>query len=172
MQIITRDLWLGRASMELGTLFEQAGSRIEDDPLVTTTSSCRDCAERMERSKRSPLGFTISRWDTPDGVNRIFISHLLADKIDVLGVLVHELCHVADDCESGHRGRFVRIARSVGLVGKPRTAHAGEGLRRFLKALDLPDYPATGRGTSGDSPAVLVIDADLGFCVACWRSHR
>ena len=45
-----------------------------------------------------------------------------------LEVLTHELVHVADKNESGHRGRFARIARRIGLEGKLTQTHAGKRL--------------------------------------------
>jgi hypothetical protein len=54
-----------------------------------------------------------------DGVSQLFISPVLGgNPLDMMGVLVHELIHAVDDCESGHKGAFGKMARKVGLEGK------------------------------------------------------
>ena len=84
-------------------------------------------------------------WSTAsaDGVSQVFVSPILADPVDVLATLAHELVHAFDDCKSGHKGAFTRIARAVGLTGKMTATVAGPELAETLKAIaaDLGDYP-------------------------------
>ena len=85
-------------------------------------------------------------WNTcaaADGVPQIFISPVLGDSIKVLETLVHELVHALDDCESGHRGAFRRIALNVGLEGKMTATHAGGPLWSDLVLIRgyLGSYP-------------------------------
>src|SRR5947209_2367227 len=54
-----------------------------------------------------------------DGTPQIFISPRLADSIEVLGTLLHELVHAAVGCQYGHRKEFSQAARRVGLDGPP-----------------------------------------------------
>jgi hypothetical protein len=92
-----------------------------------------------------------------DGVVQVFVSPVLDDAVRVLDVLMHELVHAADDCQNGHKGPFVRIARAIGLEGKPTATVAGDDLREDLEAIlgELGPYPhaALGRPMDGaDGP--------------------
>lgn len=68
-----------------------------------------------------------------DGTNEIFVSPAIDDSLEVLEAVVHELIHYTDDCESGHKGHFARVARQVGLVGKLTATKAGGGLVSSLQ---------------------------------------
>ena len=83
---------------------------------------------RGSRGGRSSFGACYPRAQSADGSNEIYISPELSDPYDVLSVLAHELCHAADDCRDGHRGRFVRLARGIGLEGPLTATHAGAEL--------------------------------------------
>lgn len=61
-----------------------------------------------------------------DGNNHVFICPTLANPVEVLNVLLHELIHVSDDCVSGHRGHFVEVMRMFGLGGKATATTPGE----------------------------------------------
>lgn len=67
-----------------------------------------------------------------DGFHQIFLSPMLKNWQDILETLVHELIHAIDDCASGHKGAFAKMARQVGLEGKLTATHAGSDLRRQL----------------------------------------
>jgi hypothetical protein len=69
------------------------------------------------------------------GVNEIFISPRIADRpAQMLDILVHEAVHASDDCASGHKGHFARVARAVGLEGKMTATHAGPELAKWIEA--------------------------------------
>jgi hypothetical protein len=68
-----------------------------------------------------------------DGVNEVFISPLLDDPVEVAQVLVHEMIHVADNCEHGHKGPFVVAMKALGLEGKPTATEAGDLFRAAIK---------------------------------------
>jgi hypothetical protein len=78
-----------------------------------------------------------------DGVSQVFISPVLDDAPTVLAVLTHELIHALDDCQHGHRGRFVKVARRIGLEGPATATHAGDALALRLLgiAASLGPYP-------------------------------
>lgn len=85
-------------------------------------------------------------WSTrlaDDALNHIFIVPSLGDPVEVLDVLVHELVHAVDDCLHHHGKEFKKIAKSVGLEGAMRSAHAGKVLRDRLTTLaaELGPYP-------------------------------
>lgn len=69
-----------------------------------------------------------------DGVSQIFVSPVLADGVDVLGTLLHELVHASIGCQHGHRAPFSQAARKVGLEGPPTTTIVSKDLRPLLES--------------------------------------
>lgn len=67
-----------------------------------------------------------------DGVSQIFVSPVLADSVDVLGTLLHELVHASIGCQHGHRAPFSQAARKVGLDGPPTATVVGKQLQPLL----------------------------------------
>lgn len=76
-----------------------------------------------------------------DGVPQIFISPAIADPIEVLGILLHELVHVATP-GAGHKAPFSRLAKPLGLEGKMTATKVGADLKKRLNTLikKLGDY--------------------------------
>ena len=89
------------------------------------------------------LGVCINATASADDHFEVFINPSIDNSFQALDILCHELCHVADRNESGHKGRFVRIARGIGLVGKPTQCLAGSTLKGKLDTIInlLGDYP-------------------------------
>jgi len=87
--------------------------------------------------KSRTVGECWARSASDDGVNQIFISpvHGSADTAEVLGALLHEMVHAVDDCESGHRKNFIRVARAAGFVAKWTTLNLGPELAERLEGL-------------------------------------
>ncbi len=78
-------------------------------------------------SAQSRIGECWPRQASKAGYNEIFISPLIDNPVRALDVLTHELIHAIDDCQHGHRKEFSRIAKAVGLEGKPTSTYAGGG---------------------------------------------
>lgn len=72
----------------------------------------------------------------------VFISPLLADGVEVLATLVHELCHAIKP-GAKHGPAFKRMMNAVGLEGKATGTHAGDALKEKLSAIvaKLGAYP-------------------------------
>lgn len=77
---------------------------------------------------RKVIGFCYVKRCSGDGVNEIFVTPAMDKSLLILGVLVHELIHATDNCESGHRGFFRKTALAVGLEGKMTATISGEAL--------------------------------------------
>lgn len=88
------------------------------------------------QSKKA-IGECWTKAASTDNTNEIFISPYEDDSAAILATLVHELIHAADDCQSGHKNFFARMARKVGLVGRLTATTAGEALNE--KLLDIVD---------------------------------
>lgn len=135
--IATREAWLETAVVALQShVFDQADLTI---PHVKVS-----CSWPGGGSPRKRIGECWARRCSPLSVNEIFISPKLADPVEVLGVLVHELVHAVDDCKHDHKAPFRRMARDVGLEGKPTSTTASAALVAVFKEEILPklgDYP-------------------------------
>ncbi len=81
---------------------------------------------------KSAIGECWKKEASEDNTTEIFISPAHNDSLEVLATLVHELIHYCDNCNSGHKGFFKRVARASGLEGKLTATTAGDTL-----ALDL-----------------------------------
>lgn len=81
-----------------------------------------------------------------DGIHQIFISPWLGEGIAAAETLVHELVHAALPDGEGHRGNFPKMAKLVGLIGKPTSTSAGPALREKLEELieQIGPYPNPG----------------------------
>lgn len=93
--------------------------------------------------KRGHVGQCWSTKSSADRVNQIFISPALADSVQVLDTLMHELVHAVDDCENKHGPVFKKMALKLGMKGPMRSACAGPELKARLKRLadGLGAYP-------------------------------
>lgn len=121
----TREEWLVAAVGALTPLFEEVGETVPAMRVSVGWPGGRG-------QKNNVIGQAWARQAAADGVAQVFISPVLDDAVRVLDVLVHEMVHVVDGNESGHRGRFARIAKAVGLEGKMTATVAGEALKERL----------------------------------------
>ena len=89
------------------------------------------------------MGVCINASVSNDQTFEVFINPSIEDGLTALDILTHELVHVIDRNESGHKGNFVRIARKIGLEGKPTECRAGYKLSKELKSISdrLGKYP-------------------------------
>jgi hypothetical protein len=88
-----------------------------------------------------------------DKIPQVFVSPIVDDAAQVLEVLGHELIHAVDDCESGHRGAFAKMMKTVGYEGKMTGCTAGQSLKDIyaLLLIELGDYPHSKLGVAGDA---------------------
>ena len=131
----TREAWLIKAVRKLEPLFSAQGYELP---------ACRvSCGFASTGLRSGHIGQCWSRASTADRVNQIFISPSLADPVEVLDTLVHELVHAVDDCQHKHGKEFKKIALKMGLKGPMRGASAGPELKARLQTLaaDLGPYP-------------------------------
>ena len=93
-----------------------------------------------------------------DAIGAIFISPIIAEPIIILAVLAHEMCHLVDNCEHGHKKEFILLARSIGLEGpKWTSAKPSLDLLASLTIIEgeLGHYPHAAMaapGTKGGDP--------------------
>lgn len=89
-------------------------------------------------------------WPTasaPEAIPTVVVSDLLREPIEILGVLLHELIHTADDCASQHGTWFQTWSEHFGLLNSPATI-VGPGLKWRLRRLawSIGPYPDSNVG--------------------------
>lgn len=131
----TREEWLTRAVDALRPLFAEVGETV---PAVRVSVGFPGGG-----SARKRIGECWAPGASVDGVAQLFVSPIIGSAVDALAVLVHELIHAIDECKSGHKGAFRKVAVAVGLTGKMTATVAGPDLAPRLAALasSLGDYP-------------------------------
>lgn len=146
-----RETWLQDAVEALRHLFKDVDKQV---PPVLVSAG-------WGRSKGSKVHGTCYAVEATAGkAATIFISPEMdeGDPVLILGVLLHEMIHAADNCESKHRGWFKRTATALGLVGSMTSTEVGDQLKLILAdvAKHLGPYPHTkldtGCGASGPKP--------------------
>lgn len=136
---VTREEWLNKAAVCLAELFDQ-----NDLTVPPVKISCGWPTKGATSTKHRTLGQCFTKACSTAAVNEIFISPVIADPIEVLGVLTHELAHAVDNCASHHGAGFVRMMKAVGLEGKATSTVASEALKVTFKRLvkdSLGEYP-------------------------------
>lgn len=134
-QTMNREAWLTAAVDMLRPMFAE-------DALVELPATIRvSVGFPGGKSPRKVIG---QCWYTGDDkAAQVFVSPVLVDPIDVLGVLVHELIHAWDGGKSKHKGAFRRVAVILGLEGKMTATTVGDALRARLQIIadTLGTYP-------------------------------
>jgi hypothetical protein len=133
----TREGWLLTACDALRPRFSKSGGSIPEALRVSVGWP------KGARGKSRAIGQCFPGSLCADAQTAIFVSPEIGDPIEALAILVHELVHAADDCVSGHRGPFKKLATAVGLVGKMTATTAGDDLRNHLTELadELGPFP-------------------------------
>ena len=65
--------------------------------------------------KQGVVGQCFASFSATDKVAQIFVSPAVDKTQSVLATLTHELVHAVDDCKSGHKKDFIKIAREIGF---------------------------------------------------------
>jgi hypothetical protein len=135
---ITREQWLNKAVRQLNKqLFIPQGVEAK----MIKVSVGFPLGKRGKKNKA--IGQCWSDASSEGGFFEIFISPVLVDPIEVLGVLTHEMVHAIVGTKAGHKAPFKHLATSVGLVGKMTETNSGEVLVKILEGISevLGKYP-------------------------------
>jgi hypothetical protein len=134
-----REAWLAAAVEYFKPDFATHGSPLKTKVRV----ACGWPSRGGLASRARTVGECWSTRASADGANEIFLSPVLADPIEVLSVLVHELCHAAVGNKGGHREPFRSLAIKMGLRGPMRSTIPGPVLTACLNILSaqLGPYP-------------------------------
>ena len=127
----TREQWLNEcAKLIKSEVFKPAGFNLL---LGKVKISCGFPSKGGTRSSQKTIGQCFN--NKINGFNEIFINPSEANGVRVLDVLVHELVHAHDNCKSGHKAPFRKIAVAVGLEGRMTATVAGKELTSKLKSI-------------------------------------
>lgn len=134
---MTREEWLLKAIEAMRPLFADQGAEI---PAVRVSVGWPGGGGR---NLNKVIGQCWATRAAGDGVAQIFLSPVLDDAIQVLATLAHELVHAVDDCKSGHKGYFAKLAKGIGLEGKMTATVAGAELTAKLTEIvkEIGPYP-------------------------------
>jgi SprT-like family len=163
----TREAWLMTAIEHLRPKFAEIGTELPEQVRVSTGWS--------KNARKGSIGWTWISTAAEDKVSNVFISPEKSDSVEVLGILIHELVHVADDCQHGHGKAFKDMAVALGLEGKMTATVAGEELTDEFEALVciLGDYPhakmlvgahGKGSGPKTQTTRMIKLIADPKLC--------
>lgn len=133
---MTREEWLTQAVDLYRPYFEAEGHTIPDEIKISVGWS--------KGAKKGTLGTCWASTSSEDKKSsHIFITPEVRDEFTVLAILAHELVHAVDDCSSQHKGAFIRIAKSIGLLPKWTATTAGPDLIVQIDKMGelLPLYP-------------------------------
>ena len=125
----TREQWLTAAAARLSVLFTEQRHRPEG--FSNLRVSCGFPSVRAMSSKNRAIGQAWQVEASSDKTAEVFVSPCLDDPVQVLGVLAHELVHVATPGE-GHKKAFSSMGREIGLEGKPTSMSPGAELTERL----------------------------------------
>ena len=126
----TREAWMLSALDDLREIFGAADLKVPE-VRVSVGWPSRRAMSLVQRT----IGECWHGQAAADGVTQIFVSPVLADPVEVLDTLTHELLHAALPKDTGHKGAFKRSMALVGLTGKPTEASAGPELTETLKGI-------------------------------------
>ena len=134
-EFVTREAWLMTAIENFRPMFEEIGTALPEKIRISTGWT--------KRARANSIGWTWISDAAEDKVSNVFVSPEISDSVKVLAVTLHELIHVADDCQHGHTGEFKKMWAALGFTGKATQCTPGEDLQDTLEALVclLGDYP-------------------------------
>lgn len=128
MNTSNREAWLTKIiERHLSRLFKQSGYNL---PTVKVSVGFPG-----GRGSKKAVGQHWVPEASDDNKGSIFISPIIDDSAEVLGVLVHELVHAAVGNKHGHGPVFKRCALALGLTGNMRATEVGPRLNKELKKI-------------------------------------
>jgi hypothetical protein len=136
---MNREQWLNECIQRLRPDFERLGHPLPEK----IRASCSWPSKSGLANKKRRIGEAWSAKNSADQSCEVFISPVLKHPVEVSATLVHELVHCAVGVEEGHKGRFTRLAKAVGLEGKMTASRPGESLTARLREITdgIGPYP-------------------------------
>lgn len=145
----TREQWLQAGVRELTKLFKKHGFEVPEVRVSVGWPGGRG-------KKSGVVGQCFPSIMADDEVAQIFVSPSVSDSLSVIATLAHEIVHAIDDCQSGHKNGFVKIAKAIGFLPKytsssNRKPSLDEELQKIVDKLGPFPHAAI---REGERPAV------------------
>ena len=157
-----REQWLNNAVTSVRGIFHANGFPIPDHVRV----SCGFPSKRA-RSLYRNVGEHFSPDASEDATHQIFISPVLDDSVEVLGVLMHELSHAVTG--STHGTSFKQCVRKVWLEGSLTQTKVGKQFREnfapILESLGIYPHAKLNVASSYKVQSTRMLKAVCGTCV-------
>lgn len=134
-----REAWLEKGIAALRPVFKAHGHDVPDNVRATCGFPSRGATSARKR--------TVGQcWDSAASDGAVFetlVSPVLADSVEVLAVLAHELVHATVGLKAGHKGAFKRCATDIGLEGKMTATTAGDAFKQSAATIiaSIGEYP-------------------------------
>lgn len=157
-----REQWLNNAVTSVRGIFHANGYPLPDHIRV----SCGFPSKRA-RSLYRYVGEHFSPDMSDDGTHQIYISPVLDDSVEVLGILMHELSHAVTG--SGHGLEFRNCVRKVWLEGNPTQTKVGAEFRNnfapILESLGIYPHAKLNIDALGKPQSTRMLKAVCNTCV-------
>lgn len=136
---MNREEWLTECIRQLRPDFDRLDCHLPEK----IRASCSWPSKSGLANKKRRIGEAWSAENSADQSHEVFISPVLKDPIEVAATLVHELVHCGVGVSEGHKGRFPKVAKALGLEGRMTATTAGETLREHLREITdaIGPYP-------------------------------
>jgi hypothetical protein len=153
---LNREGWLTAFANEVAPIIQsRAGLKVPMDRIRLSCSFPRTRAT-PNRKGGYTTGVCMHGATHKSGIHELFINPLKAnvlpihpdapdDKRDqgVGDIVIHEMLHACFDEKTGHKAKFAKAAKAMGLTGKPTSTTAGPEAQKIIKAIveKIGDYP-------------------------------
>ncbi len=137
--VLNREQWLNRMADLLRPHFRANGHELPDNIRVSVGFPSHGATSIVKQV----IGQCFYTEASDDKTFELFISPVIGEGTRAADVLVHELCHALLPVGTAHKGPFAKLAKSMGLEGKPTATVAGKALAQELQRLvkELGPYP-------------------------------
>jgi hypothetical protein len=157
-----REQWLNNAVTSVRGIFHANGYPLPDH----IRASCGFPLTRA-RSLYRKVGDHFAPDASEDATHQIFISPVIDDSIEVLGVLMHELSHAVTGAEHGKE--FKNCVSKLWLEGKPSETKVGAEFRSnfapILESLGMYPHAKLNVGSNYKAQTTRMLKAVCNTCV-------
>jgi hypothetical protein len=140
-----REAWLKEVGQELTPHVEKAVKDILDKKMAMPkwVATVGFPSKNALSVKKRVIGQCWHGMVSKDGVVQIFISPVIAEPMEVVATMAHEMIHAILPVGTGHNKPFPSVAKQMGLVGKPTATVAGEEFIKLVEPFiaEAPSFP-------------------------------
>ena len=146
---LNREAWLNKATDLINNHYAKKGYSLEDIRSEIMIS-CGYPPNTRTGSKNTTFGVHINPLASESGKHEIFLNPIMANSLEVIDVLAHELVHAIQThlfpkCKKAHGKEFIKICKAVDMTGSKKFAQA-EASEDFKKDLNdiihkIGEYP-------------------------------